>query len=73
MYGNTTPIKFIFCKKKIQSKSYTFRPYDLEKIKEKGAIKDYFIVTPSGITHVYDPDPNPNKEFDNSKEINLLF
>ena len=56
MYGNTTPVKFIFCVKKIQEKKYIFRPYDLEKIKEKGATKDYFVITPSGITHVYNPD-----------------
>lgn len=73
MYGNTTPVKFIFCKKKEQLKSYIFRPYDLEKIKEKVAIKDYFIITPSGITHVYDPDPNQNlaKECESSM-LNLL-
>jgi dynein heavy chain, axonemal len=53
MYGNTTPIKFIFCKKKEHGDPYTFRPYDLEVIKADKAKDDYFIITPTGITHVY--------------------
>jgi dynein heavy chain, axonemal len=56
MYGNTTPIKFIFCKKKEHLNPYTFRPYDLEVIQADKAKEDYFIITPSGITHVYNSD-----------------
>ena len=54
MYGNTTPIKFIFCKKKEQPNRYINRPYELQKIEAKDAIGDYFIISPTGITHVYD-------------------
>jgi len=53
MYGNTTPIKFIFCKKKASNNSYNFRPYDLEVIDSDKVQDDYFIITPTGITHVY--------------------
>jgi dynein heavy chain len=58
MYGNTTPIKFIFCRKRVYDKVYIYEPYELEIIKDKRietirSFKDYFIITPTGITHIY--------------------
>ena len=48
-YGNTTPIKFINCKRKMSSE---FRPYDLSIIhdyQEVLKMVEYFTVSPSGI------------------------
>ena len=69
MYGNTTPIKFIFCKKKEQINKYINRPYELEKIEAKDAIGDYFIISPTGITHVYDPEMKSEKNAIKAKTI----
>jgi dynein heavy chain, axonemal len=52
-YGNTTPIKFINCRRKI---SKEFRPYDLRIIhdyEEVLKMMEYFTVSSSGIVHVY--------------------
>jgi len=70
MYGNTTPIKFIFCKKKISDNSYNFRPYDLEVIDSDKVQDDYFIITPTGITHVYKSENLENMKNPNGSERN---
>jgi len=70
MYGNTTPIKFIFCKKKSVGNTFDFRPYDLEVIESESG-DDYFIITPTGITHVYKTDSQDEYAEKASKEKNL--
>ena len=76
MFGDQTPVKFIYCKKKVHEKSYIFRPYDLHIINMKQVknLNEYFVITPSGITHVYTPifgrasDSTGNNNTENSKE-----
>ena len=70
MYGNTTPIKFIFCIKKMSQNSYNFRPYDLEVIESDKVGDDYFIITPTGITHVYKSENLENSRNANGTERN---
>lgn len=55
MYGNTKPTKFIFCKKVDHSNEHIFSPYDLEVVQRDKNMKDYFIITPTGISHTYTP------------------
>jgi len=71
MYGNTTPIKFIFCKKKFSNNSYNFCPYDLEVIESDKIGDDYFIITPSGITHVYKSENLESMKNNNGGERNI--
>ena len=55
MYGNTTPVKFIFCEKK-KYPSHIVRPYDLVVVSGDKIQSEYFMITPNGITHVYNSD-----------------
>jgi len=71
MYGNTTPIKFIFCKKKSTGNTFDFRPYDLEVIESEKCGDDFFIITPTGITHVYKTDAQDEFAEKSIKEKNL--
>jgi len=61
MYGNTTPIKFIFCEKVDHSAEHIFSPYDLRVVEREKIGKDYFIITPTGISHSY-PVNDPNRK-----------
>ena len=53
MYGNTTPTKFIFLEKVKHPEEWIFSPYELKVIDREKIGNDYFIVTLTGITHVY--------------------
>ena len=61
MYGNTTPTKFIFCEKVDHSAEHIFSPYDLRVVPREKIGKDYFIITPTGISHAY-PVNDPNRK-----------
>ena len=61
MYGNTTPTKFIFCEKVDHSAEHIFSPYDLRVVPKEKIGKDYFIITPTGISHAY-PVNDPNRK-----------
>ncbi len=71
MYGNTTPIKFIYCKKKSVGSTFNFRPYDLEVIEAEKCGDDFFIITPTGITHVYKSDAHDEFAEKSIKEKNI--
>lgn len=71
MYGSTTPIKFIFCKKKNEGENFNFRPYDLIRIESDKLSEDYFIITATGITHVYQTDVKDDFVEKNSKDRNI--
>ena len=61
MYGNTTPTKFIFCEKVKHAEEYIFSPYDLKVIPRDKIGNDYFIITATGINHVYAVARNENR------------
>lgn len=76
MYGDTTPVKFIFCEKIVYENPYRFRPYDLKIISMKQVKKlvDFYIITPSGITHVYKPKfSDENLKRDVIKSVGEFF
>ncbi len=57
-YGNTTPIKFIYCVLEENFNGINFRPYDLKVIKQYANSKDinlseYYTVSAHGIVHVF--------------------
>ena len=57
-YGNSTPIKFIYCILDDTNTQASYRPYDLkvvqtgEKHKELN-FPDYYTISASGIVHIY--------------------
>ena len=81
MYGVTTPIKFIFCEKRDPVKFYDFEPYELKTIQDQRietirCYKDFFIVTPTGITHIYKPvlkseEPEKKEEANKVEEVEM--
>ena len=62
MYGNTTPTKFIFCEKVDHTNEHIYSPYDLKVVPRDKIGKDYFIVTPTGISHAYPIDEANRRE-----------
>ena len=57
-YGNTTPIKFINCVRKVQEDPTIFRPYDLVKTafkenQKEQALDEYYTISANGIVHVW--------------------
>ena len=62
MYGNTTPTKFIFCEKVDHSAEHIFSPYDLRVVPREKIGKDYFIITPTGISHAYPVNDSSRKD-----------
>jgi len=61
IYGNTTPTKFIFCEKVDHTNEHIYSPYDLKVVPRDKIGKDYFIVTPTGISHSYPADEASKK------------
>lgn len=75
MYGDTTPIKFIFCKKK-ELEEGQFSPYELTITKDIKKLPEYFVVTPTGITRVYTPGIKDVSKFsrkDFNKSVGEFF
>ena len=73
-YGNTTPIKFICCKRKEEDQSSgEFRPYDLDIIHDYEEVlksDEYFTVSPSGIVHVFvQTNKNKSLKYQNVKDL----
>lgn len=57
-YGNSTPIKFIYCKLDESNTLASYRPYDLEVVQtgekhKEMNIPDYYTISASGIVHIY--------------------
>jgi len=57
-YGNSTPVKFIYCMRDKSVPSYVYRPYDLRVIKEginsiDHTLDEYYTISALGIVHVY--------------------
>ena len=57
-YGNSTPVKFIYCMRDKSLPSYVYRPYDLRVIKEgknskEHTLDEYYTISALGIVHVY--------------------
>ncbi|MCQ2815625.1 MAG: hypothetical protein MJ252_00015 [archaeon] len=59
--GNSTPCKFFFCEKVQHKEEWKFTPYDLVVIPKDKRKSDYFIITSSGINHVYEVHNNTGK------------
>lgn len=59
--GNSTPCKFFFAEKVHHDEEWLFTPYDLVVIPKDKKKMDYFIITSSGINHVYEVHHTSNK------------
>jgi dynein heavy chain len=57
-YGNSTPVKFIYCMRDTSVPSHIYRPYDLKVIKDGKNSKEYtlieyYTISALGIVHLY--------------------
>lgn len=75
-YGDTTPIKFLNCKRMTsydERGASEFKPYDLEIIhdyQEVLKLDEYFTVSPSGIVHVFvQTSKNKSLKYQNKKDL----
>lgn len=71
-YGNTTPIKFIYCT--LDSSSTNFRPYDMKVLhksenQKEFALDDYYTISVHGIVHVYLDKGKKKQDVDASTEV----
>ena len=60
-YGNSTPIKYIYCIRNTECPETEFRPYDLSVIKlnknsKEIHLTEYYTVSSRGIVHVCTPE-----------------
>lgn len=68
-YGNTTPIKYIYC---VKAQTGTFSPYELDIVHDENRltkVREYYTISFSGILHIFSSIKNRRKGRDKPTEF----